>query len=86
MSRSEMKRRCQSISNWPLEERRQCRSKTTPSIINGGTTHDMTSTNIITVDTGMQRSAVTAPTVAGDTTVTRTGWPQNHQALACSAE
>jgi len=37
-------------------------------------------------DMGMQRSAVTAPTAAGDTTVTRTGWPQNHRALALSAE
>ena len=85
-SRFEMKRRCQSISSRPLEERRKCQSKTTSSIINDDTTHDTTSTNIVAVDTGMQRSAVTAPTVAGDTTATRTGWPQNHRALECSAE
>ena len=62
-SRSEMKRRCRSISNHPLEERGQRLSKTTPSLINGNTTHDMTSTSIVANDMGMQRSAVTAPTV-----------------------
>jgi len=49
-------------------------------------THNTTSTNIVAIDMGMQRSAVTAPTAAGDTTATRTGWPRNRQALACSAE
>ena len=52
-SRSETKRRCRSISNHPLEERGQRLSKTTPSIINGDTTHDTTSTNIVAVDMGM---------------------------------
>ena len=85
-SRSETKGRCRSISNHPLEERKQRMSKTTSPIINGGTMHDTTSTSIIAVDMGMQRNAATAPTVADDTTATRTGWPQNHWALTCSAE
>jgi len=53
MSRPETRRRCRSISNHPLEERGQRLSKTTPSIINGDTTHDTTSTSIVTVDMGM---------------------------------
>ena len=82
----ETKGRCRSISNRPLEERRHRLSKTTPTLINGDTTHSTTSMSIVAVDTGMQRSAVIAPTAAGDTTATRIGWPQNHRALACSAE
>jgi len=70
----------------PLEERRQRLCKTTQSIISGDTMHDTTSMSIVADDMGMQRSAVTAPTAAGDMTATRTGWPQNHRALACSAE
>jgi len=85
-SRSKMKRRCRSISKHPLEERGQRLSKTTPSLFNGDMTHDMTSTNIVAIDMGMQTSTVTAPTAADDTTATRTGWPRNRQALACSAE
>jgi len=74
-SRSEMKGRCRSISNHPLKERKQRLSKTTPSIIHGDTTHHTTSTSIVAVNTGMQRNAVTALTVADDTTTMRTGWP-----------
>ena len=74
------------LSNRPLEERRQRLSKTTPTVISGDTMHGTTSTSIVGVDMGMQRSAATALTAAGDTTATRTGWPQNHWALACSAE
>ena len=86
MSQPRTKRRYQSISSRPLEGRRQRFSSTTPSIINGDTTHDATSMSIIAVDMGMQRSVVTAPTAAGGTTATRTGWPRNRRALACSAE
>jgi len=81
-----MKRRCRSISNRPLEGRRQRLSSTTPSTTNGDMTHDVTSMKIVDVGTGMQKSAITAPTAAGDTTATRTGWPRNYQALGCSAE
>jgi len=82
----ETKGRRRSISNRPLEERRRRLCKTTPTVINGDTTHGTTSTSIVAVDTGMQRSAVTTPIAAGDTIATRTGWPQNHRALACSTE
>jgi len=75
MSRSETKERRRSNSNRPLEERRRRVSKTTPLTINGDTTRDTTSTSIVTVSTRMQRSAVTGPTAADDTTATRTGWP-----------
>ena len=85
-SRSETKGRRRSISNRHFEERRRRLSKTTPSTISGDTTRDTTSTSIIAVGTRMQRSAVTAPTAADDTTATRTEWPQNHRAVMCSAE
>jgi len=52
-SRSEMKGRCLSISNHPLEERKQRLSKTTLSTINSDTTDDTTSTSIVAVDMGM---------------------------------
>jgi len=45
----------------------------------GDTTHDTTSTSIDADDMGMQRSTVTAPTAADDTTATRTSWPQNRR-------
>jgi len=73
MSQPRTKRRCRSISSRPLEGRRQHLSSTTPSTINGDTTHDATSTSIVAVDMGTQKTAVTAPTAAGDTTATRTG-------------
>ena len=68
MSRPRTKRRCRSISSRPLEERTQHSSSTTPSTISDDTTHDATSTRIVTVDVGTLKSAVTAPTAAGDTT------------------
>ena len=85
-SRPRTKRRCRSISSCPLEGKRQHSSSATPSTTNDDTTHDATSTRIIAVGMGTQKSAVTAPTAAGDTTATRTGWPRNHRALGCSAE
>ena len=63
-----MKGRCLSISNHPLEERKQRLSKTTLSTINSDTTDDTTSTSIVAVDLGMQRNAATAPTAVDDTT------------------
>jgi len=48
-----MKRRCRSISIHPLEQRGQHLSKTTLLIINDDTTHDATSTSIVTVNMGM---------------------------------
>ena len=68
-SRPRTKRRYQSISNHPLEGRRQRLSS-----INSGTTHGATSMSITAVDMEMQRNAVTAPTAAGGTTATRTRW------------
>jgi len=70
----------------PLEQRGQHLFKTTPSTINGDTMQDTTSASTVVADMGMQRSAGTAPTAAGDTTVTRTELPQNYQVLACLAE
>jgi len=75
MSRPRTKRWCRSISSRPLEGRRQHSSSTTPSTVIDDTTHGATSTRIVAVDVGTQKSAVTAPTAAGDTTATRTGWP-----------
>ena len=86
MSQPRMKRRCQSISSHPLEGKRQHSSSATPSTTNDDTTHDATSTRIIAVGMGTQKSAVTPPTAAGDTTATRTGWPWNCRAPGCSAE
>ena len=86
MSQPRTKRKCRAISSRPLEGRRQHSSSTTPSTISDDTTHDATSMRIITVDMGTQKSTVTAPTAAGDTTATRTGWPRNRWALGCSAE
>jgi len=86
MRRPRTKRRYRSTSSRLLERRGQHLSSTTPSIINGDTTHDATSTSIVAVDMGMQRSTVTAPTAEGDTTAMKTGWPQNRRALECSAE
>jgi len=86
MSQPRTKRRCRSISSHPLKGRRQHSSSTTPSTISDDTTLDTTSTRIVVVDIGTQKSAVTAPTVAGDTTATRTGWPRSRQALRCSAD
>ena len=51
-SRPRTKRRYRSISNHPLEGRRQRLSSTTPSTINGSTTHEATSTSIAAVDMG----------------------------------
>ena len=76
MSWPRMKKWYRSINSHPLEEGRQRLSSTTPSTINGNTTHDATSTNTVVVDMGTQRSAVTVPTAAGGTTATRIGWPQ----------
>jgi len=81
-----MRGRCRSINNHPLEERKQRLSKTTSSIINGDMMRNTTSTSIVAVDMGMQKNVSIAPTAADDTTATRTGWPQNHQALTCLAE
>ena len=85
-SQPETKGRCRSIKDHPLEEEKRRPSKSTSSIINGDTSLDMTSTSIVAVDMGMQRSAATAPTAADDTIATKTGWPQNHQALESSVE
>ena len=85
-SQSETKGRCRSISNRPLEERRQRLSRTTPMVNSGDTMHGTTSMSIVAIDMGMQRSAVTALTTAGGTTATRTEWPRNHRVLACSTE
>jgi len=71
MSQPTTKRRCRSISSRPLEGKRPRSSF--PSTTNDDTTHDATSTRIIAVDMGTQKSAVTAPTAAGGTTATRTG-------------
>jgi len=71
-----MKGWCRSISNHSLEERRQSVSKTTLSIISGDTMYVTTSTSIVAVDMGMQRSAVTAPTAADVTTATGPDGPR----------
>lgn len=75
-SRPKTKKRCRSISSRPLEGRRaRSSSPLTTNII---TTHDATLRRIVAVDTGTQKSAVTAPIAAEGTTATRTGWPQSH--------
>jgi len=73
-SQPETRERCQFIEDHPLEEGKPCPSKSTSSIINGDTTLDMTSTSIVAVGMGMQRSAATVPTAVDDTTATRTEW------------
>ena len=83
MSQPKTKRRCRSISSHPLEGKRPRSSS--PSTTNVYTTRDATSTRIVAVGMGTRKNAVTVPTAAGDTTATRTGWPQNHQAHGCSA-
>jgi len=83
MSQPKTKKWYRSISSHPLEGKRPRSSS--PSTTNDDTTHDATSTRIVTVGTGTQKSTVTVPTAAGGTTATKIGWPRNHRALGCSA-
>jgi hypothetical protein len=85
-SRPETRGKYRFIKGHPLEEGKPRPSKSTPSMINGNTTLDMTSTSIAAVGMGTQRSAATAPTAADVTTTTRTEWLQSHRALESSAE
>ena len=85
-SRPETRGKYRFIKGHPHEEGKPRPSKSTPSMISGNTTLDMTSTSIAAVGMGTQRSAATAPTAADVTTATRTEWLQSHRALESSAE
>jgi hypothetical protein len=67
-----MRGRCRSIKDHPLEEGKQRLSRSSSSIINGGTTLNMTSTSIVAAGMGTQRSAATTPTAVYGTTATKT--------------
>jgi len=82
MSQPKTKRRYQSTSSRPLEEKRPRSSS--PSTTNADTTHDAISKRIVAVGTGTRKNDVTAPTATGGTTAMRTEWPQSHQAHGCS--